>query len=290
MIKYTRKDWKKIPEEVQRMLDSVKEYGTWEGEYHRLNHEDIARRLMREDKLTPFSVIILTEFLDEAHENDEKYVIKEEVEIVSELEEAWIKLLDKDEKIIPEINQYERKHDVDRDTAIGVVREKHLSQLIEGLRDKYEEWEEPFDEEKIKQLRTETETNRRYNVVPELFNWGFGGGWFQQYFIIPEERLIISGSGAGSGTRENHNRYGLAFNLFDREIKRIPTYLFVYDKHNQFNFVDRLDRFCLVYRELGSNYHLSRYEMEPILKDTSLLVWDLERNIELKTFKELNLI
>ncbi len=300
MKTYSRDDWKDIPLEVITHLESAKDF-IYSGHHLDPNHEEIAK-LLKDEKCNPFSVIVLTEPLDDSHWEDERYVEMWEQDICSELDETLNRMLwDRHNDFVEEVNQYMKENKMDenqnnRDIAIEALMQKYLPKALEHLQLEYEEihgddWREHFDEEKIRQPRTETRTRRKCELIKPFH----GSESFQQYYVIPEEERFVRGSPAGSGTRENHSRYGFAFALFNRETQKIPTYVLVLDKDNKSKLVANLDELCLVYHDLGGNYHqVDRWsEMEPLLQDTLLLTkysnenYDIE-TIALRTFKELN--
>jgi hypothetical protein len=144
------------------------------------------------------------------------------------------------------------------------------------LRDQYKElypraWKKKFTMEKISKPRKKRRQERIY-AIPEPLNYWDSRNSYQQYFVIPEYKVLRQGGGGSSGQRETQSKFGFAFGLFSR-FQAIPSHIFVYDKDNVLHYVDTLEKLCLAPTDIGSNYHLDHEEMREILADT----WRVER-------------
>jgi len=84
---YTRKNFKKIPAAVKRLLMSLQEYQWDRYTSFALDHKEIARRI-RESNAHPFTIIIVSELLDDKYWNNKKYMKITREQIISELDEA----------------------------------------------------------------------------------------------------------------------------------------------------------------------------------------------------------
>jgi hypothetical protein len=144
------------------------------------------------------------------------------------------------------------------------------------LRDQYRDlsaraWKDKFSMEKISKPRQKRHRERLY-AIPEPLNYWDVRNSYQQYFAVPEYKVLWQGGGGSSGQRETQSRFGFAFALYNRE-QLIPSHILVYDKDNILRYVDSLKKLCLAPFDMGSNYHLNHGEMRQLLRDT----WRVER-------------
>jgi hypothetical protein len=138
------------------------------------------------------------------------------------------------------------------------------------LREQYKEaylrsWKKKFSSKKITASRIEILRDRLYEM-PQPLCWWNGRNSYQQYFVIPSQKVICQGGGAGSSQRETQSLFGLAFSLVDAQ-KRIPTHILVYDRHNVLLFVTTVKRLCLVPNDMGSNYDLPHDRVRRLLRN-----------------------
>jgi len=56
----------------------------------------------------------------------------------------------------------------------------------------------------------------RIYAIPEPLNYWDSRNSYQQYFAIPEHKLLWQGGGGSSGQRETQSRFGFAFGLFNQ--------------------------------------------------------------------------
>ena len=95
------------------------------------------------------------------------------------------------------------------------------------------------------------------------------------------------GCGSGSGSREAHSYFGLAF-LERAKHVAIPSYILVYDRDNVLRFVDGLDTFCLMPRDMGMNcevdYKTVSRLMAPALKVDATRSEDWSEISEIRLF------
>jgi len=123
--------------------------------------------------------------------------------------------------------------------------------------------------EKISKPRKQRRRERVY-AMPEPLNHWDSRNSYQQYFAIPEYKLLRQGGGGSSGQRETQSKFGFAF-VVHNQSHPIPSHILVYDKDNTLRYVDTLAQLCLAPNDMGSNYHLDHDEMRQLL-DRSLRV------------------
>jgi hypothetical protein len=161
------------------------------------------------------------------------------------------------------------------------------------LRDQYKDlypraWKKKFTMEKISKPRRKRRQERIY-AIPEPLNYWDSRNPYQQYFAVPEYKVLRQGGGGSSGQRETQSKFGFAFALFN-QMQAIPSHIFIYDKDNILRYVDTLDTLCLAPSEMGSNYSLHHEEMRQLLRDTLRVergsILDPIRTIEVRPFFE----
>ncbi len=256
---------------MQRTLQSLKDYGFGHGSEefrHASDHLQIAR-LMKQASCSPFTIIIEEELLDPSHFWDKRYVKITTEQIVSELDEIVLRYFER------EINARMAEFlEHDRDAEKRYFRKllkEYYPQAKRILRDQYRElypraWKKKFTMEKISKPRKKRHKERIY-AIPEPLNYWDSRNSYQQYFAVPEHKVLWQGGGGSSGQRETQSKFGFAFGLFN-QIQAIPSHIFVYDKDNVLRYVDTLEKLCLAPTDMGSNYHLNHEEMRQLLRDT----------------------
>jgi len=268
---YGRDSFKKIPLDVQRILQSLKAYGFGHGSEefrHTSDHRQIAR-LMKQTPCSPFTMIIEEELLDPSHFWDKRYVKITTEQIMSELDETVLRYFER------EINARMAKFlEHDRDAENRYFRKllkEYYPQARRILRDQYKElypqaWKKKFTMEKTSKPRKKRHRERLY-AIPEPLNYWDSRNSYQQYFAVPEYKVLWQGGGGSSGQRETQSKFGFAFALYN-QIQAIPSHIFVYDKDNILRYVDTLKKLCLAPSDMGSNYHLNHEKMRQLLRDT----------------------
>jgi hypothetical protein len=290
---YSRDFFKEIPPKVQRILQSLKAYEFGHGiETFRQasDHRQIAR-LMKKTPCSPFTVIIEEELLDPLHSWDKRYVKITTEEILSELDETVLRYFER------EINDRMAKfleHDCDTENQFFRKLLKEYYPKARGiLRDRYKEsypraWKKKITIEKIARPRKKRHRERLY-AIPEPLNYWDSRNSYQQYFAVPEFKVLWQGGGGSSGQRETQSKLGFAFALFN-QTQRIPSHIFVYDKDNILRYVDTLKKLCLAPSDMGSNYRLNHQEMRQVLRDTLRVergsILEPIRTIEIRPFFE----
>jgi hypothetical protein len=263
---YTRRNLKKLPATVKKTLEGLREY-EWKYRPGREGDHVSLARSMKRMKTPPYTIIVFEELLDGSHRNDKRYVKISREKIRSELEETVFRYYDRE--LNERMMKYLEKHKDPEDVYLNKLIKEYYPKARRILREHYKEiypraWRRKFRPEVISKPRIRIRRERLYDL-PEPLNFWDGRNLYQQYFIFPEERNLCKGGSGSSSQREAQSLYGFAFASFNRTVP-VTTYIFLYDKHNELKYVDRIERLCLVPHDLGSNYHLERKNADRLLK------------------------
>ena len=266
---YGRDFFKEIPPEVHRILQSLKDYGFGhdsEEFRHASDHIQIAR-LMKQAPCSPFTIIIEEELLDPSHFWDKRYVKIATERIVSELDEIVLRYFERE--INAGMAEFLKHHRDAENRHYQNLLRQYYPQAKRILRDQYREiypraWKKKFSMEKILKPRKKRRRERLY-AIPEPLNYWDSRNSYQQYFAVPEYKVLRQGGGGSSGQRETQSQLGFAFALFNRT-QAIPSTILAYDKDNVLRYVDTLEKLCLAPADMGSNYHLNHKEMRQVLR------------------------
>ena len=190
-------------------------------------------------------------------------------QIVSELDEIVLRYFEREINAgMAEFLQHDR--DAENRHYQKLLR-RYYPKAKRILRDEYREiypraWKKKFTMDKIAKPRKKRRRERLY-AIPEPLNYWDSRNSYQQYFAVPEYKVLRQGGGGSSGQRETQSKFGFAFALFNRT-QEIPSTILVYDKDNVLRYVDTLETLCLAPADMGSNYHLNHKEMRQLLRDT----------------------
>jgi hypothetical protein len=256
---------------VHRILQSLRtyEFGYGSDKFRQASDHRQLARLMKQAHCSPFTIIIEEELLDPSHSWDKRYVKITTEHIVSELDETVLRYFER------EINARMAKFlEQDRDAENRYFRKllkEYYPQARRILRDRYKElyprvWKKKFTMEEISKPR-EKRHRERFYTIPEPLNYWDNRNAYQQYFAIPEYKVLWQGGGGSSGQRETQSKFGFAFALYN-QTHAIPSHIFVFDKDNILRYVDTLKKLCLAPSDMGSNYQLNHEEMRQLLRDT----------------------
>jgi len=268
---YGQASFKEIPPDVYRILQSLKayEFGYSSDKFRQASdHRQIAR-LMKQVPCSPFTIIIEEELLDPSHFWDKRYVKITTEEIVSELDETVLRYFE--HEINARMSEFLKQgRDAEKRHSRKLFKE-YYPQAKRILRDQYKElypraWKKKFTMEKISRPRKKRRRERIY-AIPEPLNYWDSRNSYQQYFAVPEYKVLWQGGGGSSGQREVQSKFGFAFALYN-QTKAIHSHIFVYDKDNILRHVDTLKKLCLAPSDMGSNYHLNHEAMRQLLRDT----------------------
>jgi len=276
-----RKDFRPLPEDLKEALNSLSEYRLANPFPLNCRHDDIARELTR-CRSGLRSIIVFKERLDDTHWNDPRFVKIIREKINSEIDEVVFR--DFGRELNERMAEYlKRNQDPDDEHLKFLIREYYPS-ARRILREQYKEayprsWKKKFSSKKITASRIEIRRDRLYEM-PQPLCWWDGRNSYQQYFMIPSQKAICQGGGAGSSQRETQSLFGLAFSLVDAQ-KRIPTHILVYDRHNVLLFVTTVKRLCLVPNDMGRNYDLPHDRVRKLLRNVleatiSGEIWHIE--------------
>jgi hypothetical protein len=290
---YSRDSFKEIPLDVQRILQSLKayEFGSVSKKFLQASdHRQIAR-LMKQAHCSPFTIIIEEELLDSSHSWDKRYVKITIEEIVSELDEAVLRYFERE--INARMGKFlEHKSDAENQYFRKLLKE-YYPQAIRILRDRYNglyprSWKKKITMDKISKPRKKRHQERLY-AIPEPLNYWDSRNSYQQYFAMPEYKVLWQGGGGSSGQRETQSKLGFAFALFN-QTQAIASHIFIYDKDNILRYVGTLNKLCLAPTDMGSNYQMNHKEMQQLLRNTLRVergsILDPIRAIEVRPFLE----
>jgi len=222
---------------------------------------------MKKAHSSPFTIIIEEELLDPSHSWDKRYVKITMERIISELDETVVRYFERE--INDEMAAFLKHHRDQENSYFQTILRHYYPQAKRILRDQYKEinpraWKTKFTMEKISKPRKRKRRERLY-AIPEPLNYWDSRNSYQQYFAIPEYKVLAQGGGGSSGQRETQSKFGFAFALFN-QTQPIPSTILVYDKDNVLRYVDTIERLCLVPADMGSNYHLNHKEMRRSLR------------------------
>jgi len=202
----------------------------------------------------PFAIILFTEPLAPEHWRRRSHTLMRRIELDSELDETVYRHFD------PELNtrmaEWLRDHrDPENVHLRGLVRE-YYPQARAILQADYQEryprtWKRRWAERGYLRPRRKVECRRRYDLPLPLGLWGTDVP--QQFYFMRRSSTYERGCSTGSGSREVHSYFGLAFLELTRRGVSIPCHILVYDKHNQLLLADTLPSFALHAGAMGSN-------------------------------------
>jgi hypothetical protein len=167
--------------------------------------------------------------LDPSHFWDKRYVNISTEEIVSELDETVLRYFE--HEISARMSEFLKQ---DRDAEKRYFRKlfkEYYPQAKRILRDQYKEvhpraWKTKFTMEKISRPRNKRRRERIY-AIPEPLSYWDSRNSYQQYFFVPEYKVLWQGGGGSSGQREVQSKFGFAFALYN-QIKAIHSHIFVF--------------------------------------------------------------
>ncbi|MEK7127193.1 MAG: hypothetical protein AAB838_00515, partial [Patescibacteria group bacterium] len=245
MIKYLyRKDFK--PKFDLGLLTGI----NWPTQFFS-DHHAIALHL--KDK-NPHTVTIVIDNLDWRVRNNKKYVVKTKYD----LEPLYKKLLFEhfykefgDREANEMYGRWLKKYkDSDETIKIKELESRYRVMILKRFK----------DHKKLFGPRTEIKRERIY-ALPEPLNYIDYRNPYDNIFIWEENGKKFAGRGGsgGSGQREKNSKfiYGL---LELNKTDPIPSYLFLYNDHNELLFGKKFTSLCVPDYDIGSNYQLSQVE------------------------------
>lgn len=241
---YPRSQFKDTPRALAALLVFLKGF---QGAF--LGARDYRRLADSISETEPFTIILFTEPLAFEHVRRKEYVKTIRHEIVSELDETVLS------KFGDEINRkmsiYLRNHSDPEDVHLNRLMRQYYPRAKKILQLRHPiVWGKNWKAGKYSAARIRIERRRRYNL-PEPLCWG-GTILPQQFYFMKTTGTYARGCSSGSGTREVHSYFGLAFIELSRRLS-IPSYVLVYDKDNILRFVTQRDEFVIIPDSMGSN-------------------------------------
>ena len=259
MAAYPRTKFRDVPRDLVALLASLNVFrgaSIGERDYRRLV-DSIA-------EAKPFTILLFTELLAFEHVRRKEYVETIRHETGSELDETVFNNFG--EEINEKMILFLRNH---RDPA-----DVHLNRLIRQYYPKAKKilqlrhpivWKKNWKVGKYTTARIRIEHRRRYDL-PKPLGWS-ATNLPQQFYFMKTTRTYTRGCSSGSGTRETHSYFGLAFIELSKRIS-IPSYILVYDKDNILRLVTQRDKFLIIPDSMGSNCEVDNKVVSALMART----------------------
>ena len=251
---YRRSDFRPVPAGLATLLHSLRSF-KWTAPRPR-DHIGLADSIADAD---PFTILLFTEPLAQAHWGRRKYMNMRRVQICSEIDETIFR------QFRPELDErmsdYLKDHRDPDDAYLHRLWQEYRLKARAILRAEYRErypksWRRKWQETLHEQPRTKLERKRRYEMPQPL---GIRGEECpQQFYFMTRAETFTMGCGTGSGSRECHSYFALAFLELQRRGLHIPSYILVYDRDNQLRFVDAWSVPLVLPYEIGCNCDVDR--------------------------------
>ena len=248
-LSINRKTFRPPPRPVADLLTSLAEYrpvSGWSRDYRALA-DTIADSL-------PFSIILFVEPLAPEHWRRKSHMVMRRVELVSELDETVFRHYNRE--LNTRMADWLRGHRDPDDTHLKMLVRSYYPPARQILRAEYREcypraWKRRWAEGGYLRPRRKVECRRRYDLPAPLGLWGTDVT--QQFYFMRRSKTCARGCGTGSGSREVHSYFGLAFLELTRRGASIPSHILIYDKHNRLLLADSLTSFAIYPALMGSN-------------------------------------
>lgn len=241
---YPRTKFKDVPRDLADLLSSLKGYrgtGIWERDYSSLA-DSIA-------ETEPFTIILFSELLAFEHARRKDYVETIKHKIVAELDEIVFDHFGNE--LNDKMTVYLCNHKDPKDVHLNRLIRQYYPRAKRILQRHHPRtWERDWKSGKYTAERIRIERRRKFNV-PEPLCWG-EVNLPQQFYFMKTNRTYARGCSSGSGTREAHSYFGLAFAELSKRMA-IPSYVLVYDRDNVLRFVTRRNEFLIIPDSMGSN-------------------------------------
>jgi len=256
---YPRTKFKDVPRDLADLLSSLNSFhgvAIRERDYGSLA-DSIA-------KTEPFTIILFTEPLAFEHARRKEYVETIKHKIDSELDETVFN------KFGNEINErmtvFIRNHKDPNDVHLNRLIRQYYPITKRILRQRHPlTWERDWKSGKYAAGRIKIERRRKYDM-PKPLCWG-ETVLPQQFYFMKTTRTYARGCSSGSGTREAHSFFGLAFVELSRRVA-IPSYILVYDRDNVLRFVTRRNEFLIIPDSMGSNCEVDNKIVSALMAGT----------------------
>ncbi len=214
----------------------------------------------------PFTVILFTEPLSPEHWRRRSHTVMRRVELISELEETVYRHFDRE--LNTRMAAWLRDHSDPDNTHLQKIVRSYYPAARKILRAEYREryprsWKRRWAEGGYLYPRRKVECRRRYDLPAPLGLWSTAVP--QQFYFMCRSKTYARGCGSGSGSREIHSYFSLAFLELTRRGASIPSHILIYDKHNRLLLADSLKSFALYPAFMGSNCSASPEIVQKLL-------------------------
>lgn len=254
-----RRAFRNLPKVLREQLDSLGDYTGAS-----IGKRDVQHLANSIADAEPFTIILFGEPLAYEHCRRKQFVETSRHQIASELDQAVFETFGRE--LNRRMADYLHDHRDPKDVYLNQLIHEYYPQAKKILQERHPKvWERDWKAGKYTRPRTVIERRRRYDM-PKPLCWA-GTSLSQQFYFMREARAFARGCSSGSGSREAHSYFGLAFMELSKRIS-IPSCVLVYDKHNQLRFVTRLDEFVLTPDCMGHNCDVPHRTIERIMKDT----------------------
>jgi len=241
---FPRKKFKDVLRGLVELLSSLKVYRT--APIKERDYDSLANSIAMTE---PFTIILFTETLASEHARRKEYVETLKHGILSELDETVFSQYGNE--INEKMAAFLRRHKDPKDIQLNRLIRQYYPEAKKILRRCHPlTWERDWKSGKYTAARIRIEHRRKYDM-PEPLCWG-RTIFPQQFYFMRTTRTYARGCSSGSGTREAHSYFGLAFIEMSKRIS-IPSYILVYDRDNVLRFVARRDEFLIIPDSMGSN-------------------------------------
>ena len=256
---YPRSRFKDVPNDLATLLGSLNSFqGASLGER---NYRGLADSIASTE---PFTLILFTEPLAFEHVRRKEYVTMTRHAIVSELDETVLRQFE--DEINQKMSIYLRNHGDPKDVHLNRLMRQYYPKAKKILQLRHPiVWGKNWKAGKYTAGRISIERRRRYNM-PDPLCWG-GTNLPQQFYFMKKSGTYARGCSSGSGTREAHSYFGLAFMELSRR-RSIPSYILVYDKDNILRFVTQRDGFLIMPDSMGSNCEVDYKTVSALMAGT----------------------
>jgi hypothetical protein len=266
---YARHEFQDLPADVASLLASLGEYEclrSWPRDLGELV-EDLAGA-------EPFTIILLVEYLAGEHWGRKKYVDMRRVEIASELDEVVFSHFARE--LNDRMFEYLKEHEDPEDRYLKKLVGEYYPRAREILREDYKlgyprSWKRKWRSKRYMKPRVKVEKNRRLEM-PFPLCWA-GRSCALQFYFAASSKKWVRGCGSGSGTRESHSYFGLAFAELSKRLD-IPSYILVYDRDNILRYVDGIETFVLLPDCVGFNCDVAFEAVQTLMNNTLHIEYD----------------
>ena len=251
---YRRSDFRPMPTGLAALLQSLQEFKPAAFRPH--DHLKLADSIA---DAAPFTILLFTEPLAQGHWGRKQYMDMHCVKINSEIDETVFRRFrsELDERMRDYLKDHQDPDDVYLELLLREYRPKARAILRAEYRERYPRaWRQRWQARPHEQPRTKVDRKRRYEMPEPLGRWGTDVA--QQFYFMRRAKTFARGCGTGSGSRETHSYFALAFLELQQRGASIPSYILVYDRDNRLRLVDAWSVPLVLPYEIGSNCDVDR--------------------------------